>query len=182
MVLYLVKFPAAFAVILVGNKSELGPPAHAAPPFWPPLLEGVAVIFAVEASNPHHYSSWPPKEYHNLLDSSSMASTILLGGLPMGASLADLGYEALSLFQRVETVDSDKTPQDWPTASFTAEAERFELWAVNLGLFVTGHGSLDYRVREADRLAQTIRRFLQELMDSLVEGEIILVRTRMLHR
>ena len=73
-----------------------------------------------------------------------MASTTFLRGLPMGASLADLGYEALSLFQRVETMDSDKTPQDWPAASFTAEAERFELWAVNLGLFVVGHGSLDY--------------------------------------
>ena len=182
MVLYLVKFPAAFAVILISNKSELVPPAYAAPPFWPPLLEGVAVILAVEASNPHRHSSWPLIECHNLLYSSSMASKVLLGGLPMGASLADLGYEALSLFQRVETVDSDNAPQDWPTASFTAEAERFELWAVNLGLFVTGHGSLDYRVREADRLAQTIRRFLQELMDSLVEGETIFIRTHMLHR
>ena len=26
------------------------------------------------------------------------------------------------------------------------------IWAVNLGLFVVGHGSLDYRVREAERL------------------------------
>lgn len=100
----------------------------------------------------------------------------------MGASLADLGFEALSLFQRVQTQHSDKASQDWPAASFTAEAERFELWAVNLGLFVAGHGSLDYRVREADRLAQTIRRFLQELMDSLVEGETILLRMCMLQR
>lgn len=100
----------------------------------------------------------------------------------MGATLADLGFEALSLFQRVQTVHSDKTYQEWPAASFTAEAERFELWAVNLGLFVAGHGSLDYRVREADRLAQTIRRFLQELMDSLVEGETILLRIRTLQR
>ena len=71
----------------------------------------------------------------------------------MGASLADLGFEALSLFQRVQTVDNDKTSPGWPATSITAEAERFELWAVNLGLFVAGHGSLDYRVREADRLA-----------------------------
>lgn len=97
----------------------------------------------------------------------------------MSASLADLGFEALSLFQRVQNMDSDKTSQDWLAASFTTEAERFEPWAVNLGLFVVGHGSLDYRVREADRLAQTIRRFLQELMDSLAEGGTFLVRTRM---
>lgn len=100
----------------------------------------------------------------------------------MGATLADLGFEALSLFQRVQAVHSDKISQEWPAASFTAEAERFELWAVNLGLFVAGHGSLDYRVREADRLAQTIRRFLQELMDSLVEGETIFLRIRMFQR
>jgi hypothetical protein len=111
-----------------------------------------------------------------------MISSTSLGGLPVSASLADLGIEALSLFERVQTVDSDKTSQDWPAASFTVEAERFELWAVNLGLFVVGHGSLDYRVREADRLAQTIRRFLQELRDSLAEGGIVLVRTRMFHR
>ena len=110
-----------------------------------------------------------------------MASTMFLDGLPMSASLADLGLEALSLFQRVQTLDGNKTSQDWPAASFTAEAERFELWAVNLGLFVVGHGSLDYRVREADRLAQTIRRFLQELMDSLAEGRTFFTQTRMLH-
>ncbi len=111
-----------------------------------------------------------------------MASKAVLGGLAMSASLADLGFEALSLFQRIQAVDSDKTSQEWPAALFTAEAERFELWAVNLGLFVVGHGSLDYRIREADRLAQTIRRFLQELMDSLAEGVILLTRTRNLHR
>ena len=107
---------------------------------------------------------------------------MFLGGLSMSASLADLGFEALSLFRRVQTVDEGKTTQDWPEVSFTAEAERFELWAVNLGLFVVGHGSLDYRLREADRLAQTIRRFLQELMDTLAEGGTILVRKCSLHR
>lgn len=99
----------------------------------------------------------------------------------MSASLADLGFEALSLFQRIQVVDSDKPSQEWPATSFTAEAERFELWAVNLGLFVVGHGSLDYRVREADRLAQTIRRFLQELINSLAEGRTFLIQSSMLH-
>ena len=100
----------------------------------------------------------------------------------MSASLADLGIETLTLFERVQMVESDKTSPDWPIALFTAEAERFELWAVNLGLFVVGHGSLDYRVREADRLAQTIRRFLQELRDSLAEGGIVLCLKRKFYR
>ena len=99
-----------------------------------------------------------------------MAPPTLLGNLPKNASLADLGFEALSLFQRVQDVDTDKQSPDWPAALFTSEAERFELWAVNLGLFVAGHGSLDYRIREAERLAQTIRRFLQELLNSLADG------------
>lgn len=98
---------------------------------------------------------------------------MFLGGMPGSVSLADLGFEALKLFQRVQALESDETSQDWLTASFATEAERFELWAVNLGLFVVGHGSLDYRVREADRLAQTIRRFLLELMGSLDEGTIL---------
>ena len=105
-----------------------------------------------------------------------MASRMHLDNLPMSSSLADMGFEILSLFQQVQTEDGKDPFQGWSAASFTVEAERFELWAVNLGLFVMGHGSLDYRVREADRLAQTIRRFLQELMDSLIEGEPLFVR------
>jgi hypothetical protein len=95
-------------------------------------------------------------------------------------SVADLGFEALYLFQQlVDARDSgdhkgpgqDEPYNTFPVASFAAEFERFELWAVNLGLFITGHGSLDYRVREAERLAQTIRRFMKELVDSLTDGE-----------
>ena len=96
---------------------------------------------------------------------------MFLGDLPTSASLADLGFETLKLFQQVLDLRRDEVSENWPAAQFASEAERFELWAVNLGLFVVGHGSLDYRVREADRLAQTIRRFLQELVDTLAEGE-----------
>ena len=82
-----------------------------------------------------------------------MASSLSQDERPGRPSLADIGFEALSLFQRVQT---DETPADWPAVSFANEAERFELWVINLGVFVLGHGSLDYRVREADSLAQTI--------------------------
>ena len=97
---------------------------------------------------------------------------MLQGNLRSKPSLADIGLEAMGLFERVQAVDDDNTPQGWPVETLATEAERFELWAVNLGIFVAGHGSLDYRLREADRLAQTIRRFLQEIMDSLLDGVV----------
>ncbi|PQE07748.1 meiosis-specific serine threonine- kinase mek1 protein [Rutstroemia sp. NJR-2017a BVV2] len=54
---------------------------------------------------------------------------------------------------------------------FAAEADRFELWSVNLGLFVYGHGSLDYRVREAPSLKSTLQEFIADLNRALIEGE-----------
>lgn len=35
------------------------------------------------------------------------------------------------------------------------QAQRFKIWAVDLGLLVPGHGSLDYRVREAETLRES---------------------------
>lgn len=62
------------------------------------------------------------------------------------ASLAEIGLKTIKLFKQVKSIDNlDKaTAHDWPKAIFVDETDRFELWAVNLGLFVSGHGSLDY--------------------------------------
>ena len=67
------------------------------------------------------------------------------------ASLHGLGIEILRLFKRVQSIDSTiadgSTIENWPHAAVAAEADRFEFWSINLGLFVPGHGSLDYRLR-----------------------------------
>lgn len=58
----------------------------------------------------------------------------------------------MKLVNQVNSIDSlivNTTNRAWPKAQFAAEADRFELLAMNLGHFVSGHGSLDYRV--ADR-------------------------------
>lgn len=47
------------------------------------------------------------------------------------------------------------------------EYERFDLWAVNLGLYQTGHGSLDYRLRDAEAIWAYAERLLLELHGSL---------------
>lgn len=40
-----------------------------------------------------------------------------------------------------------------------------------MGLFVVGYGSLDYRVRDAEKLEKTLGRFLEDLINSLYDGE-----------
>ena len=88
-------------------------------------------------------------------------------------TLAQTGIATVRLFKRVRRIDKfpdNKTAEQWPKSLFAAEADRFDLWAVNLGLFVSGHGSLDYRLREAERLESTIRRFIEDLNSSLNEG------------
>lgn len=87
------------------------------------------------------------------------------------ASLADLGSNVIDLFRKVEKALKESADTAWPDDLLVAESERFELWAANMGLFVAGHGSLDYRVREAERLAQTLRRFMQDLINSLDDGK-----------
>ncbi|KAI7778760.1 hypothetical protein LA080_001827 [Diaporthe eres] len=83
------------------------------------------------------------------------------------ASLANLGSNAIDLFRKVEKALKESAVTAWPDDLLVVESERFELWAANMGLFVAGHGSLDYRVQEAEELAQTLRRFMQDLINSL---------------
>lgn len=57
------------------------------------------------------------------------------------------------------------------------EKERFEIWAVDLGLLVPGHGSLDYRLSEAESLSTTLTTFLLDLNDNLQELSTSFQRT-----
>ncbi|KAI9645501.1 hypothetical protein NHQ30_006241 [Ciborinia camelliae] len=87
------------------------------------------------------------------------------------ATLNKIGLQTIELLSQVKTVDLPHgiTNQEWPRALFAAEADRFELWAVNLGVFTSGHGSLDYRVREAESFERTLRRFMTGLNEALSE-------------
>jgi hypothetical protein len=100
-----------------------------------------------------------------------MASNMLHGSAPESLTLTDLGHEITALFQQTSNLGdrSGTNSEDWPSAALGFEADRFHLWAVNLGIFVSGHGSLDYRLREARILEQAIRTFLRGLAGSLRE-------------
>lgn len=91
------------------------------------------------------------------------------------AALSGVGLDVVKLFREVNAINKhveDGKYAQWPGDLFAAESDRFEVWAVNLGLFVPGHGSLDYRIREASSLRAALLRFMSDLKYSLAEGFI----------
>jgi hypothetical protein len=88
-------------------------------------------------------------------------------------SLADVGLSTVQRFKLLEEVKQLSVPnqvQEWPTNLFRVQFDRVELWAVNLGLFVMGHGSLDYRIRDSGSMRESIYMMIKNLNRSLDEG------------
>jgi hypothetical protein len=85
--------------------------------------------------------------------------------------LKSLGIEIFQLFSAVAILPEPRDARNVSALeAISVEAERFKLWAANLGLLVPGHGSLAYRLREAAGLESVISRFLTDLRDTLQEG------------
>jgi len=84
-------------------------------------------------------------------------------------ALADAGFRVANLFEKVKTSESSHPPDDL-IPKLAAEADRFQLWAINLGLLVSGHASLDYRVRDAEAIRFALLRLIASLEDALSEG------------
>jgi hypothetical protein len=88
-------------------------------------------------------------------------------------SLFELGSRVYRLFtQVIESVSKSPIVEPTPSERFDIESEcqRFGLWAKNLGLFLKGHGSLDYRLRDADDVRTFTRDILLDLANSLQHG------------
>ncbi|KIX00631.1 uncharacterized protein Z518_09696 [Rhinocladiella mackenziei CBS 650.93] len=90
--------------------------------------------------------------------------------------LASLGRDAFNFFEQVLQIFTEDNPSDRLSpqnhSSFLREYERFKIWAVDLGLLVPGHGSLDYRLREAESLARTFETHLSDLNRYLEETTV----------
>lgn len=90
-------------------------------------------------------------------------------------SLAKVGLTTVQRFKLLEEVKQLESAgnqlQEWPKNLFLAQFDRFELWAVNLGLFVMGHGSLDYRIRDSESMKESIYMMIESLNRSLDEGK-----------
>ncbi|KAK4082798.1 uncharacterized protein Triagg1_1688 [Trichoderma aggressivum f. europaeum] len=88
-------------------------------------------------------------------------------------ALASTGLATLKLFkllQKTELESTEDQSHEWPKHLLLAQFDRFELWAVNLGVFVTGHGSLDYRIRDSGILKESILGMMKGLNRSLDEA------------
>ncbi|KAL7915417.1 hypothetical protein GGI35DRAFT_436809 [Trichoderma velutinum] len=87
-------------------------------------------------------------------------------------SLADTGLATMKRFkllQEAELESLEDQSREWPKHLFLAQFYRFELWAVNLGVFVMGHGSLDYRIRDSENMKEAISKMMSNLNRSLDE-------------
>ena len=83
--------------------------------------------------------------------------------------LATLGRDARARFIEAYQALQKSDPaslQQLDAAAFRAEMQRFQLWAINLGLYRQDHGSLDYRLRDNE----VVRSFTEDLFTSLVDS------------
>lgn len=90
------------------------------------------------------------------------------------ASLAQVGHDIYALLEQIAI--SRINFLDGPGALQTLdlivnESDRFKIWSISTGLLVPGHGSLDYRVREAESLSRTFFSFLTDLRSNFEEGK-----------
>lgn len=87
-------------------------------------------------------------------------------------SLRELGLVVEEAFDKLLFTEQSN---EWlKEQDLTSEAERFELWAKNLGLFTDGHTSLDYRLRDATFVKDRFEELLRELTEHIKELDLIL--------
>ena len=84
-------------------------------------------------------------------------------------SLATHGQNALENFRAayITLENNESTTTEQPDAAMLRqEMQRFQLWAINLGLYRHDHGSLDYRLRDNE----VVKSFTRELLINLDES------------
>lgn len=88
---------------------------------------------------------------------------------PPQQELQPLGRTVAGAFKKIiEAPWTDDSDTALPSRRrIAAEEQRFRLWARTLGLFQTGHASLDYRVRDASFVKASLADLLMELRDHL---------------
>jgi hypothetical protein len=85
---------------------------------------------------------------------------------PQNESLGSAGRDVLQGFRDLVTLVE---PEYQPAVS--NEMQRFDLWASSLGLYHTGHSSLDYRFRDSPPMFQYALGLLKDLVETLSIGK-----------
>ncbi|KAF3168253.1 hypothetical protein TWF788_010982 [Orbilia oligospora] len=88
------------------------------------------------------------------------------------STLRSIGFQTKKLFKDAIINASalnakDVELEDPFETQLAAEANRFGLWAMNLGIFAPDHGSLDYRVKDSETIRVMLETFLVSLNTSL---------------
>lgn len=80
--------------------------------------------------------------------------------------LATHGHIAWERFNAAcKTLENNDACISPDASALRSEMQRYQLWAVNLGLFRQDHSSLDYRLRDNE----VVRSFTGELLTNLIE-------------
>ena len=95
----------------------------------------------------------------------------------MDATIASCVSASLSSFKLLSHALGNADVQYQDPAVTTALADhsgRFKVWCGNVGAHQTGRSSLDYRLRNSDRVKKIVERLLRHLTRLLSEGEMII--------
>jgi hypothetical protein len=83
-------------------------------------------------------------------------------------SLAEVGFLVLQVFETItQCWGNVEDHKGLEAEKVTNEQDRFNLWAIHLGLHQRGHASLDYRFRDAENLYQYSMKLLDDLLHAL---------------
>ena len=81
--------------------------------------------------------------------------------------LLTVGERLRATFETLNSGIASKQEQDAFFAAIENAAQRFHLWAVNLGLYTIGHSSLEYRLGDAPSIYSYVRHALADLQTYL---------------
>jgi hypothetical protein len=88
------------------------------------------------------------------------------------SSLSELGNETLRAFENLtHALARVESPPQLDPVALKSEKQRFQLWAINLGLYHPGHSSLDYRLRDNETIRSFTASLLVDLRDALDESK-----------
>ena len=101
-----------------------------------------------------------------------------MAGLPTNSAIATRCGDCSTLFHQLSTAIQDNLSDSHNLCQITEsfvqdELGRFRVWLGNVGAHRSGRISLDYRLREAANMRDSVLELLTDLGDNIREGRFI---------